>query len=61
MITIIVVNIIMTIYWGFRAVKSTKEVMKTYNLMTILTVTLIFETPTFIISSLVYYLMEMIL
>lgn len=61
MITIIVVNILMTIYWEFRAVRSTKEVMKTYNLMTILTVTLIFETPTFIISSLVYYLMEMIL
>lgn len=61
MIILIAFNILTTIYWGFRSVKSTKELMKTYNLMTILTVTLIFEIPTFIISSLIYYLMEMIL
>lgn len=61
MIILIAFNILTTIYWTFRSIRSTKELMKTYNLMTILTVTLIFEIPTFIISSLVYYLMEMIL
>lgn len=61
MIILIAFNILTTIYWVFRSVKSTKEVMRTYNLMTILTVTLIFEIPTFIVSSLIYYLMELIL
>lgn len=58
---IISFNILSTIYWLYISARTTKEVMKTYNLMTILTVTLMFEIPTFIISSLVYYLMEMIL
>lgn len=61
MIIVIALNILTTIYWVFRSAKATKETMKTYNFMTILTVTLIFEIPTFIISSLIYYLMEMIL
>lgn len=60
MIIVIALNILTTIYWAFRSAKTTKETMQTYNLMTILIVTLIFEIPTFIISSLIYYLMEMI-